>query len=166
MHAGICTHACRGIIRGQGAGQGAGRKWAQQVCANSTQGYACRDMLTLGHPNTQFLATGCKRHTSCTKELLPPMLPLQYLISRKVDINALDWSCVSPLHLCCIENHISVAKALLKAGADCKPADKEGDLPLHWAATRGHSQVRSRQPWLGIRKFCIHSARQEQAGDI
>lgn len=87
-----------------------------------------------------------KRCASCTNGLFLPTLQLQYLISRKVDINALDWSRVSPLHLCCIENHISVAKALLKAGADCKPADKEGDLPLHWAATRGHSQVRSKQP--------------------
>lgn len=106
-----------------------------------------------------------KRCASRTKGLFLPTLQSQYLISRKVDINALDWSRVSPLHLCCIENHISVAKALLKAGADCKPADKEGDLPLHWAATRGHSQVRSKTAVIVHSRIYIHSARQGQAGD-
>ena len=40
-----------------------------------------------------------------------------------------------------IENHINVCRALLEARALVDPADVEGDLPIHWAATKGHTEV-------------------------
>ncbi len=45
------------------------------------------------------------------------------------------------MHLAGIENHIDVVEILLKSRADPKPSDVEGDMPIHWAATKGHKDV-------------------------
>jgi ankyrin repeat protein len=39
------------------------------------------------------------------------------------------------------ENHLEIIELLLAARASVKPVDVEGDLPIHWAATKGHSEA-------------------------
>jgi ankyrin repeat protein len=68
--------------------------------------------------------------------------PLQYIISHDVDLDAADRHQVRPLHLAAINNHSSVVKALVDKGANITKQDTDGDLPTHWAATKGHVQVR------------------------
>lgn len=63
---------------------------------------------------------------------------VEFLISKRVDVDAGDNAGVKALHLAAINNHIEVAKALFAAGANPDLEDKSGDTPLHWAATKGH----------------------------
>lgn len=65
----------------------------------------------------------------------------QYLIKKRVDIDAGDFFRVTPLHLACIENHYEISRVLLKSRATVGVSDLEGDLPIHWAATKGNSDV-------------------------
>lgn len=67
---------------------------------------------------------------------------LQHIISHYVDLDAADGHQVRPLHLAAINNHAAVVKALVDKGANVTKQDSEGDLPLHWAATKGHVEVR------------------------
>jgi ankyrin repeat protein len=67
---------------------------------------------------------------------------LQYLLKRRVDLDAGDTFRVTALHLAAIEDHHEVCRLLLEAQASPCLADNEGDLPIHWAATKGHSDVR------------------------
>ncbi|KXZ49110.1 hypothetical protein GPECTOR_23g40 [Gonium pectorale] len=66
---------------------------------------------------------------------------VEFLVKKRVDVDAGDNFKVTALHLAAIEDHADIVDVLLKARADPKPADVEGDLPIHWAATKGHSQV-------------------------
>ena len=59
-----------------------------------------------------------------------------------MDLDAGDNFRVTALHLASIENHPEIVDALLKARVDPKPCDVEGDMPIHWAATKGNAQVR------------------------
>lgn len=67
----------------------------------------------------------------------------QFLVKKRVDVDAGDFFKVTALHLAAIENHPDIVEVLLKSRADPKPADVEGDLPIHWAATKGHTAVGS-----------------------
>lgn len=49
---------------------------------------------------------------------------------------------VTAMHLAAIENHADIIEVLLQARAHVNPVDEEGDLPIHWAATKGHADVR------------------------
>lgn len=66
---------------------------------------------------------------------------LQYIISHDVDLDAADGHQVRPLHLAAINNHCHVVKALVDKGANVTKQDSDGDLPTHWAATKGHEEV-------------------------
>ncbi|KAG2492280.1 hypothetical protein HYH03_009520 [Edaphochlamys debaryana] len=66
---------------------------------------------------------------------------VEFLVKRRVDVDAGDHFKVTALHLAAIENHADIVEVLLKARCDPKPADAEGDMPIHWAATKGHTQV-------------------------
>lgn len=55
-----------------------------------------------------------------------------------------------PLHLAAINSHCDVVKALEDKGANVTKQDSEGDLPTHWAATKGHVQV---QQLLSLRQL-------------
>ncbi|GFR44226.1 hypothetical protein Agub_g5416 [Astrephomene gubernaculifera] len=66
---------------------------------------------------------------------------VEFLVKKRVDVDAGDNFKVTALHLAAIENHTDIVDVLLKARADPKPVDVEGDMPIHWAATKGHSQV-------------------------
>lgn len=48
---------------------------------------------------------------------------------------------VTAMHLAAIGNQLKVAQMLLKARANVRPFDVDGDQPLHWAATKGHVEV-------------------------
>lgn len=70
-------------------------------------------------------------------------LPQQYLISKRVDLDAGDNFRVTPMHLAAIENHVDIVEALLEARVSVRSFDVEGDQALHWAATKGHDAVRA-----------------------
>ena len=65
----------------------------------------------------------------------------QFLIKKRVDLDAGDNFRVTGMHLASIEDHCEIVEELLRNRANVKPFDTEGDLPIHWAATKGHSQV-------------------------
>ena len=71
----------------------------------------------------------------------PSLCDAQYLLRNRVDVDALDAFRVTALHLAAIEDHLEVCRTLLEAFAAVNAADNEGDLPIHWAATKGHSDV-------------------------
>lgn len=76
---------------------------------------------------------------------------LQFLIKKRVDIDAGDNFRVTAMHLAAIEDFPEIVDALLKARADPKPSDVEGDQPIHWAATKGHAEVGAGVwAWLGL----------------
>mmetsp|Transcript_13664 Transcript_13664/g.29319 ORF Transcript_13664/g.29319 Transcript_13664/m.29319 type:complete len:342 (+) Transcript_13664:166-1191(+) len=77
-------------------------------------------------------------HVACENGQLDVV---EYLIKRRVDVDAGDFFRVTPLHLAAIEDHYQICEVLLNARANVKPEDVEGDVPLHWAATKGHSDV-------------------------
>lgn len=58
----------------------------------------------------------------------------------------LTHSQVTPLHVASIEDHYEVARCLIQAGACVSKPDSRGDLPIHWAATVGHSDVSAFEP--------------------
>lgn len=78
---------------------------------------------------------------------------MQFLIAKRVDLDAGDMFRVTAMHLAAIENHPDIIEALLKARANVNPVDEEGDLPIHWAATKGHSEVRSSSQH--VFSFCL-----------
>lgn len=45
------------------------------------------------------------------------------------------------MHCAAIENHADIVDMLIKARANPKLQDMEGDQPMHWAATKGHVEV-------------------------
>jgi len=101
---------------------------------------------------------------------------VEYLLKRRVDIDAGDFFRVSPMHLAAIEDHYECARLLLANRAVASSPDVEGDTPLHWAATKGHSEVckllityrapvdpRNKHEWTPLhravynnRKACVH----------
>jgi ankyrin repeat protein len=83
---------------------------------------------------------------------------VQYLISKRVDLDAGDGHMVTALHLSAISNKLSTTVLLLDAGANLTRQDNEGDQPLHWAATRGHIKVdlgSTLTAWTALAPHCI-----------
>jgi len=66
---------------------------------------------------------------------------LQYLIQQQVDLDAADSHEVRPLHLAAITNRLDIVQLLIDKGANPTKQDHNGDVPLHWAATKGLGQV-------------------------
>jgi ankyrin repeat protein len=64
------------------------------------------------------------------------------MITKRVDLDAGDTFRVTPMHLASICNHCGIVSALLRSRANVSPSDVEGDMPIHWAATKGHAEVR------------------------
>ncbi|MEW5313931.1 MAG: hypothetical protein WDW38_005462 [Sanguina aurantia] len=87
------------------------------------------------------LPPGRQGPTSLPHTHHPTLGPPQYLIKKRVDVDAGDNFRVAAIHLAAIENHQAVVELLLNARGDVCPADNEGDQPLHWAATKGHTEV-------------------------
>jgi ankyrin repeat protein len=85
---------------------------------------------------------------------------VQFIISHDVDLDAADGHSVRPLHLAAINNHCRVVKALVDKGANVTKQDIEGDLPTHWAATKGHIQVglMTLPSWFGRPAHCTWAA--------
>ncbi|GIL57182.1 hypothetical protein Vafri_12485 [Volvox africanus] len=103
-----------------------------------------REGMAIGNPESVTLQSRedvlgmMPLHVACENGELEVV---EFLVKKRVDVDAGDNFKVTALHLASIENHADIVEVLLKARADPKPADVEGDLPIHWAATKGHSLV-------------------------
>ncbi|GLC41708.1 hypothetical protein PLESTM_001231300 [Pleodorina starrii] len=103
-----------------------------------------REGMAIGNPESVTLQSRedvlgmMPLHVACENGELEVV---EFLVKKRVDVDAGDNFKVTALHLAAIEDHADIVEVLLKARADPKPADVEGDLPIHWAATKGHSQV-------------------------
>lgn len=65
---------------------------------------------------------------------------------------------VRPLHLAAITNHLDIVKLLIDKGANPTKQDSDGDVPLHWAATKGHAEVSNAYDHLcTCSEFCMCS---------
>lgn len=45
------------------------------------------------------------------------------------------------MHVASMADHYEVVRCLIQAGASVTKPDTRGDLPIHWAATVGHTDV-------------------------
>ena len=55
--------------------------------------------------------------------------------------NSFDWT---PLHVACVDGHLSIVELLISAGADLTKPDASGWLPREHAALRGHLDIAKR----------------------
>jgi len=55
--------------------------------------------------------------------------------------NSFDWT---PLHVACVDGHISIVELLISAGANLNKPDASGWLPREHAALRGHLDIANR----------------------
>jgi ankyrin repeat protein len=61
--------------------------------------------------------------------------------SCRADINAKDYSGVTPLHLASKQGHLVVVKQFVGLGAEINAMDKDGQTPLHLSCSNGHLAV-------------------------
>lgn len=67
----------------------------------------------------------------------------QFLIHKNVDLDARDNDGVTALHLASAQrDERAVVQALLEAGARPNSTDMNDEMPLHWAASSGRTEVR------------------------
>lgn len=78
-------------------------------------------------------------------------------MTQKVDLDSGDAHMVRPLHLAAITNHIDIVQQLIDRGANPTKQDEEGDVPLHWAATKGHVEVSNMRLWSADMYVCCVS---------
>jgi len=64
---------------------------------------------------------------------------IQALISKGADVNRLDVSGTSALHVACENLDYEIAKILLDAGANVSTFDQNNYTPLHWVMRRNGS---------------------------
>jgi ankyrin repeat protein len=86
-------------------------------------------------------------HLAVVIELLSPSngTTTTILDKRKsrggADIDAKDYCGNTPLHYASLYNHVPIVKALLAAGADCRVANNDGQLPIHRAMSGRKSEA-------------------------
>jgi len=83
---------------------------------------------------------------------------VEYLIKKRVDLDAGDMFRVTAMHLAAIDNHPDVLRLLINARANVKPQDTEGDQPMHWAATKGHVECMELLRKAGAPVECMNSS--------
>lgn len=65
----------------------------------------------------------------------------KFLIKLGHNINSLNSTNTSPLHLASIEGNLAMVKLVVQSGANLHQRDIDGLSALHWAALRGHEKV-------------------------
>ena len=58
---------------------------------------------------------------------------IKLLISKGVDVNAVDKDINTPLHIACTNNNFDIIKLLIDNGAKVKCQNKNNETPLHKA---------------------------------
>ena len=66
---------------------------------------------------------------------------VQYLISKKVNIESKDSLDGTPLHIACQNGHLPIVQYLIKKGASIEANDKDQLTPLHYACQNGHLSI-------------------------
>lgn len=66
---------------------------------------------------------------------------VEYLLSKKADVNARKKDGVTPLHVAASLGKLEIAKFLLAKGADRNTADSKGRTPLTLAGEKGHVEM-------------------------
>lgn len=61
-------------------------------------------------------------------------------------VDARDRMGFTPLHVTCMWGDEDAARCLLQHGCDVGAVNERGSTPLHWACSRGHTQVRGWRP--------------------
>ena len=82
----------------------------------------------------------CMRPLPCRRMFA---LHAQHIIAAGagVDVDVGDGAMVRPLHLAAVHGHVAVVGRLLECGANPTKQDERCDVPLAWAASRGHCEV-------------------------
>lgn len=66
---------------------------------------------------------------------------INYLISKRQDINVLDANMCTPVIIATQHNQIATIVFLMKNGANMGHKDINGDTALHWAAYKGYTEL-------------------------
>ncbi len=66
---------------------------------------------------------------------------VEFLLSLKAPINAVNLAGRTPLHDSAKEGHENIGDVLIEDGADLELADAKGWTALHWAVSEGHEDV-------------------------
>jgi sulfatase modifying factor 1 len=86
---------------------------------------------------------------------------VEYLLSKKADVNARKNDGVTPLHIAASLGRLEIAKIILARGANKKASDSKGRTPLTLAGEKGHVDMidlltgKASTPKLGVKVVSI-----------
>ena len=82
---------------------------------------------------------GTPLHTACYHHGRLELLGL--LVGKGLDVNKPNKDKKTPLHDACMQDHVEVARFLLRCGAEPAAKDKWGETPLYVASCNGHLDI-------------------------